>query len=314
MEGRKRVVTPVVRVARRREPPPGRSLKELTEAFLVSKKVSGISANTSSSYEMWLRDMTACVGHPDPLEVQCYISSLRERGLAEGSVHKSFSVARTFFRWAAATGAIAADPLKGFTMRLPKTLPHIPSDREIVAAVEHAGASVVGLRNRVAILVMCDAGLRASEVIRLRIEHWDAGARSLFVRSGKGSKDRVAFVGAPTAGAIRKYLAARQLAGPDDFLLVNDDGSPMTRRHLVQVLHRISERAGIPDNRRLHPHSLRHYAATSWLRNGVGLDEVRRLLGHESLSTTLRYSSLVSADLRESHKRAAAIERLGIPR
>jgi integrase/recombinase XerC len=276
--------------------------------------VAGVSRNTATSYEQWLKDMTASVSRPDPLEVQRYIASLRGRGLADSSVHKAFSVARTFFRWAVATGGIAQDPFKGFTMRLPKTLPHIPSDREIVAAVEHSGAGVVGLRNRVPILVMCDAGLRASEVIRLRMEHWDASALSLFVRSGKGSKDRVAFVGAPTAGAIRKYLAARQLAGPDDFLLVNDDGSPMTRRHLLQVLHRISERAGIPDNRRLHPHSLRHYAATSWLRNGVGLDEVRRLLGHESLSTTLRYSSLVSADLRESHKRAAAIERLGIPR
>jgi site-specific recombinase XerD len=45
---------------------------------------------------------------------------------------------------------------------------------------------------------------------------------------------------------------------------------------------------------------------------GMGLDEVRRLLGHESLSTTLRYSSLVSADLQQAHRKAAVIERLGL--
>ena len=50
--------------------------------------------------------------------------------------------------------------------------------------------------------------------------------------------------------------------------------------------------------------------ATSWLRGGTGLDEVRRLLGHESLSTTLRYSSLVGADLQRAHRKAGAIERL----
>jgi site-specific recombinase XerD len=55
---------------------------------------------------------------------------------------------------------------------------------------------------------------------------------------------------------------------------------------------------------------LRHFAATSWLRHGMGLDEVRRLLGHESLTTTLRYSSLVGADLQAAHRRAGAIERL----
>lgn len=64
--------------------------------------------------------------------------------------------------------------------------------------------------------------------------------------------------------------------------------------------------------RRLHPHALRHFAATSWLRGGAGLDEVRRLLGHESLSTTLRYSSLVGADLKRARKMAGAIERLGL--
>jgi site-specific recombinase XerD len=59
---------------------------------------------------------------------------------------------------------------------------------------------------------------------------------------------------------------------------------------------------------------LRHLAATAWLRNGVGLDEVRRLLGHSSLNTTLRYSSLVSADLQRAHRDAAAIDRMGIDR
>jgi site-specific recombinase XerD len=55
---------------------------------------------------------------------------------------------------------------------------------------------------------------------------------------------------------------------------------------------------------------VRHSAATSWLRSGAGLDEVRRLLGHESLSTTLRYSNLVGADSQRAHKKTGAIKRL----
>ncbi len=58
----------------------------------------------------------------------------------------------------------------------------------------------------------------------------------------------------------------------------------MKPRHLVQILHRLSQKAKLPDPRRLHPHALRHFAVTSWLRGGAGLDEVRRLLGHESLT------------------------------
>lgn len=57
-------------------------------------------------------------------------------------------------------------------------------------------------------------------------------------------------------------------------------------------------------------HALRYFAATSYLRGGAGLDEARRLLGHESLNTTLRYSSLVGVDLQRAHRKAGAIERL----
>jgi len=60
------------------------------------------------------------------------------------------------------------------------------------------------------------------------------------------------------------------------------------------------------------PTPLHHFAATSWLRGGAGLDDVRRLHGHESLNTTLRYSSLVGANLQRAHRRASAIERLNL--
>lgn len=132
------------------------------------------------------------------------------------------------------------------------------------------------------------------------------------MRQGKGRKDRVTFVGPTTARALRDWLATRRVAG-EDFLFTTDDGRPLHPRFLAHLCHRMSRRAGLPPHRRLHPHLLRHFAATSWLRGGAGLDEVRRLLGHESLNTTLRYSSLVGADLARAH-RAAAVERLGLDR
>lgn len=108
-----------------------------------------------------------------------------------------------------------------------------------------------------------------------------------------------------------KFRMRRVLAS-EDFLFVDQRNRVLKQRHLLQILHRLSRRVGLPAHRKIHPHALRHFAATSWLRNGVGLDEVRRLLGHESLNTTLRYSSLVARDLQQAHKKAAAIERMGL--
>ena len=108
------------------------------------------------------------------------------------------------------------------------------------------------------------------------------------------------------------YLGQRGAFAREDYLFVDRNRRPLKQRHLAQILHQLSARAGLAVHRRLHPHALRHLAATSWLRHGMGLDEVRRLLGHASLQTTLRYSSLVSADVQRAHRRAAAIERMGL--
>lgn len=142
------------------------------------------------------------------------------------------------------------------------------------------------------------------------IEHVDMAGRTVMVRQGKGGKDRVVPINPITVRALRAWVAVHPLPRPESFLFISRDGRPLTERHLVQICHRLSKRAGLPIHRRIHPHGLRHLAATSWLRAGMPLEEVRRLLGHSALGTVLRYSSLVSADVQAAHRRAAAIERM----
>ncbi len=195
-------------------------------------------------------------------------------------------------------------------MRTPKTLPQVPTEDELRAVLAVCSETTEGVRNRAMLLVLADAGLRASELLHLLVEDWRTSDRGVFVRSGKGRKDRVAFIGATTTRALKTGLARHPSPAPESFLFCDRHGRPLKYRHLVQVLHRLNQKAGLSPHRRLHPHALRHFAATSWLRGGAGLDEVRRQLGHESLNTTLRYSSLVGADLQRAHRKAGAIERL----
>ena len=247
----------------------------------------------------------------DTPAVTRFFAGLRESGVSASTIHQAYRTAKTFFRWLLATGALDRNPLAGVGIKTPATLPQVSTEDELQAVLECCPPTFAGARNRALILVMADAGLRAGEVIRLLIEDWNPQERSLFVRAGKGRKDRVTFIASTTIRAIREYLAARPRMSREDYLFVDARNKPLTPRHLVHVLHRLSARAGLSPNRRLHPHALRHFATTSWLRNGVGLDQVRRLLGHASLNTTLRYSSLVAADLQQAHREASAIERIG---
>jgi integrase/recombinase XerD len=245
-----------------------------------------------------------------PLAVRNFFAHLQTRGLSPSRQHQAYRTLKTFFRWCMEVDAFTEDPLRGFVMRTPKTLPNVPTEEELRSVVAACPDTLEGTRNRTLMLVLADSGLRANEVLHLLIEDWRPGDRGLFVRGGKGRKDRVTFIGPTTTRALKTWLALHSSPAPESFLFTDRQCRPLKYRHLVQILHRLSMKAGLPTHRRLHPHALRHFAATSWLRAGVGLDEVRRLLGHESLNTTLRYSNLVGSDLQRAHRKAGAIERM----
>jgi len=280
------------------------------EAFLLSKRVGGCTTRTLETYEWWLQPFCVDIPNVDAVIVSRFFAELQGRGLSASRQHQAYRTLKTFFRWCVTTGTLIENPLRGFTMRTPKTLPDVPTEDELRAVLAACLETLEGIRNRSLLLVLADAGLRASELLHLLVEDWRPADRGLFVRAGKGRKDRVAFVGPTTTRTLKVWLAHHPLPSPEAFLFCDRAGRPLKYRHLVQIIHRLSTKAGLSAHRRLHPHALRHFAATSWLRGGAGLDEVRRLLGHESLNSTLRYSSLVGADLQLAHRRAGAIERL----
>ena len=302
---------PVAPAAR---PAPG--LTEAIAAFLFSRRGANCSSRTLEVYEKNLRRFAGAVGGDlsccTSEAVQCYLAGLGAR-MKPISVHQHYRVLRTFFNWAVGSGVLASDPVRSIPRpRIPLALPDVPNEDELRAVLESCSTSFEGIRNRAMILAMADAGLRAGEVVRARMQDWDMAEMSILVRLGKGQKDRVTFVLPVTADSIRKHVAMRPGVCDSDPIFADAQGRPLKLRHLAQILHRLSARAGLPRDRRLHPHALRHFAATAWLRNGMGLDQARRLLGHTSIAMTLRYSSLVAADLQRAHREVAAIERLGL--
>lgn len=291
-------------------------IQDTIDAFMLSRRVANCSATTLRIYEANLGRFARVVGSTipltdvSPLAIQHYLVRLRE-SMKSISADQHDRNLRTFFRWTVEVGLLINDPMRGIPRpRAPLPLPDLPNEDELRAVLASCTATFEGVRNRAMVLVMADAGLRAGEMARTRVQDWDSSELQITVRLGKGRKDRVAFVSPVTAEAIRRHLAMRPSIGHSNPLFADAQGRPLTLRHLVQILHRLSLRAGLPANRRLHPHMLRHFAATSWLRNGVGLDHVRRLLGHNSVAMTLRYSSLVAADLQRAHREAAAIDQV----
>ena len=130
-------------------------------------------------------------------------------------------------------------------------------------SVDHALGSFE--RNRAIILLMLDTGLRASELCDLKIEDVDNRNNRIFVRKGKGAKERALPFSPRTGQMLWRYLAGRQETQPGDPLFTSKLNRSMTRTKLAEMFAGIGRRAGVPN---FHPHRLRHTFAIQYLRNG----------------------------------------------
>ncbi|MGQ0550788.1 MAG: tyrosine-type recombinase/integrase [Armatimonadota bacterium] len=282
------------------------------DAFLLSRTVSGCTARTCELYRTVLARFARAVADSleacSPLAVQGYLSRLRE-AVRPPTAHLHFSKLRAFFRWCVESDVLSESPVRGLTMKTPKTLPRVPEDDHVRRLLLACDEEVFeGRRNRALVALLADSGLRIGEALRLRIEDLNFAARTVNVRAGKGQKDGVGFFGAEAAQHLRAWLGKRRNAHPEDYLFCDRGGRSLTRNHALHILHRLSDRAGL--TRRIGPHALRHYAATSILRQTGDLELVRQVLRHESLAMALRYAHLTKPDVSAKFRRASPLDNL----
>ena len=243
----------------------------------------------------------------ESLAVQRYLTTLQDKMKAV-SVHQHFRTLRTFFRWCVDAGLLRESPMRGLAMRSPKTLPRILEDEDVRRLLLNCPESFEGRRNKALIALLADSGLRISEALRLRIEDLNFGTRTLLVSGGKGQKDGAGFFGAETAQVLRSWLQSRRDAVPEDFLFTDRLGRPLSRDYGTHLLHKLSLRAGL--SRKVGHHALRHYAATSILKQTGDLELVRQVLRHETLAMALRYAHIAKPEISRKFRRASPLDNL----
>jgi site-specific recombinase XerD len=243
-----------------------------------------------------------------PLVIQRHLTRLREAGLRPVSVHQHFVCLRAFLSWCVESGLLADHPMRGMKMRVPRTLPRVPEDVEVQRLLGVCQETVEGKRNAALVALLADSGLRISEALRLRVEDVRFAERTVQVRGGKGGKDGVGHFGAEAAHRLRVYLQARPQTRPEDFLFTLDGERPLRRDYACHLLHKLSRRAGLA--RKVGPHALRHYAATSLLRQTGDLELVRQVLRHETLHMALKYAHLARPDVARKFRRASPLDNL----
>lgn len=159
-------------------------------------------------------------------------------------------------------------------------------------------------RNRAIVLLLLDTGIRANELCTLTLANADLHNKRIVV-SGKGSKERMISLSAPTAQALWRYVAVR----PDpqinaDNLFLTEAGYILDRHELYKLLARVGHRAGVLN---VHPHRFRHTFAISFLRNGGNAYALQVILGHSTMEMVRRYLLIAQADIEAAHRQASPV-------
>ncbi len=247
-------------------------------------RLNQLSGLESAAFRAWLADLNAQNKHPS-------------------SIARHFSAVRSFFKYLDKNGIAKNTAIQSIrTPKLPKSVPKAVSAKDIKEFLELASRSEkprwVRLRDVAILTLLYGCGLRISEALDLNFEDRPKGETVLV--QGKRNKQRLVPVLPMIVELVEGYLAVcpHDLTEGDP-LFVGTRGKRLSPRIIQREVERLRREMNLPDS--TTPHALRHSFATHLLGRGGDLREIQELLGHESLTTTQRYTKVDVQQLMDVH-------------
>ena len=273
-------------------------ISPLRQRMLDDMRMRKLSDKTQSHYIRAVVNLTRFLGRsPDTAtaeDLRRYQLHLVEHDRTRTSLNRTITALRFFF---AVTLERPEALAKMSTVHEPRKLPVVLSREEIARLIEAAANP----KHQAALSVAYGAGLRASEVVALKVSDIDSNRMTLRIEQGKGRKDRYAMLCPVLLEHLRAWWRFAHAKGnlldggwlfPGQNLV-----NPMSTRQLNRICHMAADAAQI--NKRVSMHTLRHSYATHLLEQKVDIRLIQVLLGHKRLETTALYTQVATEVLRE---------------
>lgn len=291
----------------------GSSYGLLCESFKQWLQTLGYAPTTAyylprhvSEYLCWLQQQggvtldaltaasaTAFISH---LQLQTGIRT--GRGHSAGHINKYVQALALLSRYLRLTGRSG----EGFSLQRQEDGQRLPvwlTVGEVRQLYHVTGQTVLGIRDRAMLAVFYGCGLRLNEGASLAVPDIIADRRLLYVRKGKGYKERYVPLTEQNLRHLQDYLTESRpellQRSTESLFLGANTGKGLTKQSLYLRVKQLAKNAGIVKN--ISPHTLRHSIATHLLQNGVPLEKIQLFLGHESLDSTQLYTHLANTSL-----------------
>ena len=291
------------------------TVKDAVSEYLnYIENVQSLAKNTVMSYSSDLEQFKAFIGEDKEMhtitleELRRCISILSRKQRASASinrfivsVHKLFAYCR---KWGYIKNNVAIE-LK--SVKKTKHVPKFMTQAEIDSICSQPSEKPIlwASRDKAIFELLYSTGCRVSEVSNLNVTDLSPDRTSAMV-TGKGNKDRRVFLEEDSKKALEEYLIERKMRFPNvkdsDSLFLNQRGTRLTRRGIALIIARYSGVEGT--NYHAFPHMFRHTFATAMLSSGADVRIIQQMLGHESISTTQRYTHITTEQLIQTYNRA----------
>ena len=280
--------------------------------FLQHEK--NASPHTISSYRRDLKQFAVFIQAKnlkiekvDNVVIRGFLAARYEKNDKKSTIARKLAAIRSFFRFCIQKRWLTDNPAKVVsTPKQDKPVPSFLTEEEMAGFLDLPGSKKpLDLRDKAMLELLYASGLRVSELVGLNLEDLNFTERFIRVR-GKGKKERIVPFGRSAENSLRHYLHSRILINKGKIdsqgLFLNYRGERLSSRSVERVVNTNIRRSAL--KRKISPHSLRHSFASHLLSRGADLRVIQELLGHESLSTTQKYTHLDLSHLLEVYKKS----------
>lgn len=275
--------------------------------FMLREK--GASEHTLKNYSRDLADLCTYleesgidnISDADFFTLRGFVAMLFDKGLAKSTIERKIACLKSFFAYMQKKGHTEENPARmlKFPKKEQKAFKVFNID-SIIALLDAPDKSApAGMRDALLLELMYGTGVRVSELVGLNLSDIDFGGCRILVR-GKGKKERIVPVADMHIELIKDYLdekheICRGHLPDNEAVFINKLGTRLTDRSVRRIVEKYLKTAGLPVD--FSPHSFRHSYATHLLEGGADLRTIQQLLGHESLTTTQKYTHMNLTEL-----------------
>ena len=273
------------------------SVSPLRQRMIEDMTIRNLAPKTQHGYIRTIKQFAAFLGRsPDTAsfeDVRRFQLHLAARGVGPGALNQAVSALRFLFRITLGRRDIVEHtPF----VHKPHKLPVVLSPEEVARLLDAAPS----LKYRAALSMAYGAGLRAGEVVSLKVSDIDSARMLIRVEQGKGRKDRHAMLSPHLLDLLRAWWRegrGRDVMLPQGWLFPGRNPvMPLSTRQMNRAVHAAAQAAGI--RKQVTPHTLRHSFATHLLEQDIDIRVIQVLLGHAKLETTALYARVATSTIR----------------